>query len=41
VETVDERNQIRSLKARIGELERAVVDSKVQEALYKAYLHIV
>lgn len=41
VETTDERNQIKALQARIAELERAVVDSKVQEALYKAYFKIV
>jgi transposase-like protein len=41
VETTDERDQIKALKARIGELERAVVDSKVQEALHKAYFDIV
>jgi transposase-like protein len=37
VETTDERDQIKALKARIKELECAVVDSKVQEALHKAY----
>lgn len=41
VETVDERGQIKALKMRIKELERAVVDSKVQEAMYKAYFDIV
>jgi len=41
VETVEERDQIKALKARIAELERAVVDSKVQEALHKAYFDIV
>jgi len=41
VETPDERSQIRALKARIAELERAVVDSKVQEALQKAYFDIL
>ena len=41
VETTDERNQLKALKARIKELERAVVDSKVQESLYKAYFDIV
>ena len=41
VETTDERDQIKALKARIKELERAVVDSKVQEALHKAYFDIV
>ena len=41
VETTDERDQLKALKARIKELERAVVDSKVQESLYKAYFDIV
>ena len=41
VETTDERDQIKALKARIKELERAVVDSKVQESLHKAYFDIV
>jgi hypothetical protein len=41
VETLDERSQVAALKARIKELERAVVDSKVQEALHKAYFDIV
>ncbi len=41
VETTDERSQVAALKARIKELERAVVDSKVQEALHKAYFDIV
>ena len=41
VETTDERDQIKALKARIADLERAVVDSKVQEALHKAYFDIV
>jgi transposase-like protein len=41
VETTDERDRIKALEARIAELERAVVDSKVQEALHKAYFKIV
>ena len=41
VETLDDRDQISALKRRIAELERAVVDSKVQEALHKAYFDIV
>jgi transposase-like protein len=41
VETLDERSEVAALKARIKELERAVVDSKVQEALHKAYFDIV
>ena len=41
VETVNERKQVNALKARIAELERAVVDSRVQESLHKAYFDIV
>ena len=41
VETTDERDQLAEMKARISELERAVIDSKVQEALHKAYFDIV
>lgn len=41
VETTDERRQLDMLKARIAELERAIVDSRVQESLYKAYFDIV
>ena len=41
VESPEERDQIQALKARIKELERAVVDSKVNEALYKAYFDVV
>ena len=41
VETTDERDQLKVLKARIKELERAVVDSRVQESLHKAYFDIV
>ena len=41
VETTNERDQVAALKARIAELERAVVDSKVEEALHKAYFDIV
>jgi transposase len=40
VETTSERNQITTLKQRIGELEKALVDSKVQEVLHKAYVEI-
>ncbi len=40
VETTDERDQIKALKARIADLERAVIDSKIQEALYKEYFDI-
>ena len=41
VETADERDQMKALKARIKELERAIVDSNVREALHKAYFDIV
>lgn len=41
VETTDERDQVKALKARIADLERAVIDSKVQESLHKAYFDIV
>jgi hypothetical protein len=41
VETTEERSQVAALKTRIKELERAVVDSKVNEALYKAYFDVV
>ena len=41
MESIGELNDIDALKARIAELERAVVDSKVQECLYKAYFDIV
>ena len=41
VEKPNERDQIKALKARIRELERAVADSKVQEVLSRAYFEIV
>jgi transposase len=41
VETAQERDQIKALKARIRDLERAVADSKVQEVLANAYFEIV
>jgi len=41
VETPDERSRIEALESRIRDLERAVVDSKVQESLHKAYFDIV
>ena len=41
VEKPQERDQIKALKARIRDLERAVADSKVQEVLSKAYFEIV
>ena len=40
VETTNERNQIKALKRRIRELEKALADSKVQEVLQKAYVEI-
>jgi len=41
VEKPEERDQIKALKARIRDLERAVADSKVQEVLASAYFQIV
>ena len=41
VERPEERDQLKALKARIRELERAVADSKVQEVLARAYFEIV
>jgi transposase len=41
VESVEERDQIKALKARVRDLERAVADAKVQETLAKAYFEIV
>jgi hypothetical protein len=41
VERPQERDQLKALKARIRELERAVADSKVEETLAKAYFEIV
>ncbi len=41
VEKPEERDQIKALKARIRDLERAVADSKVQEVLANAYFEIV
>ena len=41
VERPEERDQIKALKARIRDLERAVADSKVQEVLASAYFEIV
>lgn len=41
VEKPEERDQIKALKARIAALERALVDSKVQETVHKAYFEIV
>jgi len=41
VETTEERDQIKALKKRIADLERALVDSRVSEALNKAYFDIV
>ena len=41
VETIEERDQMKVLKERIKELERAVVDSRVSEAMHKAYFDMV
>lgn len=41
VEKPEQRDQIKALKARIRDLERAVADSKVQEVLANAYFQIV
>ena len=41
VETPNERNQVKALKSRIRQLERAVADSKVKETLAEAYFEIV
>ena len=41
VEKPEERDQIKALKARIRDLERAVADSKVKEVLANAYFDIV
>lgn len=41
VEKPQERDQVKALKARIRDLERAVADSKVQEVLSRAYFEIV
>ena len=41
VETPGERDQVKALKKRIAELERALVDSRVSEALNKAYFDLV
>jgi transposase len=40
VETPDEQRQLKALERRIADLERALVDSKVQEALHKSYFDI-
>ena len=41
VETSKDRDVMKALKRRIRELEKAVVDAKVQEVLHKAYFEIV
>jgi transposase-like protein len=41
VEKPGEKDQIKALKERIRELEKAVADSKVQEVLARAYFDIV
>ena len=41
VETPDEQRQLKVLERRIADLERALIDSKVQEALHKSYFDIV
>jgi len=41
VETPNERNQIKTLKSRIRQLERAVVDSTVRQTLAEAYFDVV
>ena len=41
VESVEDRDQVKALKGRIRDLERAVADAKVQETLAKAYFEIV
>lgn len=40
VETPDEQRQLKVLERRIADLERALIDSKVQEALHKSYFDI-
>jgi len=37
VESVDERDQMRALRERIGQLEKALADTKIQEVLYRGY----
>lgn len=41
VKTPDECSEIDQLRSRIADLERAVIDSKVQETLHKAYFAVV
>jgi len=41
VEKPEERDQMKALERRIKELEKALVDSKVQEVLHKAYFEIM
>lgn len=41
VESLEERDQIKALKARVRELERALAQSKVDEVLHRAYFEVV
>jgi len=41
VEKPEERDEVKVLERRIKELEKALVDSKVQEVLHKAYFEIM
>ena len=41
METPSEKDQVKALKKRMAELERALVDSRVSVALNKAYFDIV
>jgi transposase-like protein len=41
VQTPDEKSRLKALEREIRDLKRALVDSKVQEALHKAYFDIV
>ena len=40
VETPDERNEVRRLKSRIRDLEKALADAKVKEVLSQAYFEL-
>jgi transposase-like protein len=41
VEKPGERDEVKALKGRIRELERALADAKVQEVVHRAYFEIV
>jgi transposase len=41
VETPDEVDQVKKLRARIRDLEHALADSKVQEVLHRAFFELV